>query len=168
MTSWSKLTPVSRMAMIQTYSPSKKRSKHPASNLTRRTRSTVSYATSSALVTDFSTFSAMIHMAEIELDSHYKEGLNIWKFSEYYLLIWIPDPMWSAKMQSKIIQSILQNMFIPPVLFSLHEDLETKTIIRRCIDGRQRLASIQKFMDGQVCVSNSGMACLLLIHCRSL
>lgn len=65
--------------------------------------------------------------------------------------------MWSAEKQSQIIQSLFHNYYIPPVIFSLHEDLATKTIIRKCVDGKQRLASIQKFMDGQVSASSGEM-----------
>ncbi|KAI6015288.1 hypothetical protein F5J12DRAFT_970295 [Pisolithus orientalis] len=51
--------------------------------------------------------------------------------------------------QIGLIDSILRNFYIPPVIFVTHQyedGSETKT----CIDGKQRLTSIQRFMDGEI------------------
>ncbi|OAX36280.1 hypothetical protein K503DRAFT_802153 [Rhizopogon vinicolor AM-OR11-026] len=59
------------------------------------------------------------------------------------------DIVWSETKQIGLIDSILRNFYIPPVIFvsHQHEDgSETKT----CVDGKQRLTSIQRFMDGQI------------------
>ncbi|KAH8113154.1 hypothetical protein DFH11DRAFT_1878713 [Phellopilus nigrolimitatus] len=56
--------------------------------------------------------------------------------------------VWGDAKQVGLIDSILRNFYIPPVIFafSQSEDGEEK---RTCIDGKQRLTSIQRFMDGQ-------------------
>ncbi|KAL5500888.1 hypothetical protein ACEPAH_9275 [Sanghuangporus vaninii] len=58
------------------------------------------------------------------------------------------DVVWTDAKQSGLIDSILRNFYIPPVIFafSQNEDGEER---RTCIDGKQRLTSIQRFMDGQ-------------------
>ncbi|OCB92199.1 hypothetical protein A7U60_g409 [Sanghuangporus baumii] len=59
------------------------------------------------------------------------------------------DVVWTDAKQSGLIDSILRNFYIPPVIFafSQNEDGEER---RTCIDGKQRLTSIQRFMDGQI------------------
>ncbi|KAG2148976.1 hypothetical protein DEU56DRAFT_87764 [Suillus clintonianus] len=59
------------------------------------------------------------------------------------------DVVWSEAKQVGLIDSILRNFYVPPVIFVSHQHSdgsETKT----CIDGKQRLTSIQRFMDGQI------------------
>ncbi|KAF8970915.1 hypothetical protein BDZ97DRAFT_1789327 [Flammula alnicola] len=59
------------------------------------------------------------------------------------------DVVWSETKQIGIIDSVFRNFYIPPVIFAVnvHDDgSETKT----CIDGKQRLTSIHRFMEGLI------------------
>ena len=47
-----------------------------------------------------------------------------------------------------LIDSIFRNFYIPPIIFTVTKDESEE--IRTCVDGKQRLTSIQKFFDGQV------------------
>ncbi|KAI6111851.1 hypothetical protein EDD16DRAFT_1606378 [Pisolithus croceorrhizus] len=58
------------------------------------------------------------------------------------------DVVWPDTKQIGLIDSILRNFYIPPVIFVTHQHddgSETKT----CIDGKQRLTSIQRYKDPQ-------------------
>ncbi|OSX66594.1 hypothetical protein POSPLADRAFT_1038667 [Postia placenta MAD-698-R-SB12] len=58
------------------------------------------------------------------------------------------DVVWTEPKQMKLLDSIYRNFYVPPVVFAVwYEDGEE---IRRCVDGKQRLTSIQKFFDGQI------------------
>lgn len=59
------------------------------------------------------------------------------------------DVVWSDEKQSGLIDSILRNYYMPPIIFavSFQDDGSER---RTCIDGKQRLTSIQKFIDGQI------------------
>ncbi|RPD56796.1 hypothetical protein L226DRAFT_538270 [Lentinus tigrinus ALCF2SS1-7] len=59
------------------------------------------------------------------------------------------DIVWSEAKQSGLIDSLLRNYYIPPVLFAVttHDDGSHSRV---CIDGKQRLTSIQLFMDGLI------------------
>jgi Protein of unknown function DUF262 len=46
-----------------------------------------------------------------------------------------------------LIDSIFRNFYIPPVIFAVEKDEDGKEL-RVCVDGKQRLTSISKFMDG--------------------
>ncbi|KAL0957619.1 hypothetical protein HGRIS_001401 [Hohenbuehelia grisea] len=57
--------------------------------------------------------------------------------------------VWSDSMQIGIIDSIFRNFYIPPIIFAVKQYKdggEAKT----CIDGKQRLTSIHRFMDGLI------------------
>jgi uncharacterized protein with ParB-like and HNH nuclease domain len=54
--------------------------------------------------------------------------------------------------QIKLIDSIFRNFYIPPVVFAVQKDDEGEEV-RICVDGKQRLTSIQKFFDGHVSVT---------------
>ncbi|KAF5363203.1 hypothetical protein D9758_008370 [Tetrapyrgos nigripes] len=59
------------------------------------------------------------------------------------------DVVWTKEKQTGLIDSILRNFYIPPIIFVVNTDdagNETKT----CIDGKQRLTSIHRFMDGLI------------------
>ena len=62
------------------------------------------------------------------------------------------DVVWNAARQSKIINSLFTNFYVPPVIFKAvitHEDgkkLKTFT----AIDGKQRLSSIMNFFAGEI------------------
>lgn len=49
----------------------------------------------------------------------------------------------------EIIDSLFHNFYVPPVIFALVKDDDGEDT-RVCVDGKQRLTSIQKFFDGQV------------------
>ena len=48
----------------------------------------------------------------------------------------------------KLLDSIYRNFYVPPILFAQVE--KDGQSILRCVDGKQRLTSIQKFFDGHV------------------
>ncbi|KAK0206459.1 hypothetical protein DFS33DRAFT_1381562 [Desarmillaria ectypa] len=67
---------------------------------------------------------------------------------------WQRDVVWSEQKQSLLIDSIFRNFYIPPVVFAVTLDDEGEEV-RVCVDGKQRLTSIQKFIDGQIpCMPN--------------
>ncbi|EGN97368.1 hypothetical protein SERLA73DRAFT_75064 [Serpula lacrymans var. lacrymans S7.3] len=59
------------------------------------------------------------------------------------------DVVWPEAKQIGLIDSIFRNFYIPPVIFVSHQHddgSESKT----CIDGKQRLTSMYRFMDGMI------------------
>lgn len=63
----------------------------------------------------------------------------------------VEDVVWPEQKQIKVLDSIWRNYYVPPVVFAVYyndEGLE----VRHCVDGKQRLTSIQKFFDGQVSI----------------
>ncbi|PBK62093.1 hypothetical protein ARMSODRAFT_1089367 [Armillaria solidipes] len=59
------------------------------------------------------------------------------------------DVVWTQQKQTGLIDSVLRNFYIPPIIFAVNsfdDGTETKT----CIDGKQRLTSIHRFMDGLI------------------
>ncbi|KAJ3800978.1 hypothetical protein GGU11DRAFT_742007 [Lentinula aff. detonsa] len=57
------------------------------------------------------------------------------------------DVVWTKEKQTNLIDSILRNFYIPPIIFAVEafeDGWETKT----CIDGKQRLTSIQRRFHG--------------------
>ncbi|KAL5353294.1 hypothetical protein ACLOAV_001330 [Pseudogymnoascus australis] len=72
------------------------------------------------------------------------------------------DVVWDETRSSGLIASVLQGYFIPPIIFNVLEEMEvledgTETMrhLRICVDGKQRLTSLQKFMEGKIGVSDS-------------
>ncbi|OAX39582.1 hypothetical protein K503DRAFT_865303 [Rhizopogon vinicolor AM-OR11-026] len=59
------------------------------------------------------------------------------------------DVVWPESKQIGLIDSIFRNFYIPPVIFAVTKDDQDETI-RICVDGKQRLTSIQKFLDGLI------------------
>ncbi|PFH52790.1 hypothetical protein AMATHDRAFT_139317 [Amanita thiersii Skay4041] len=74
----------------------------------------------------------MIHEGSIDLNPEYQR-----------------DIVWPTSKQIKLIDSIYRNFYIPPVVFAVKKDSDGEDV-RICVDGKQRLTSIQKFFDGQV------------------
>ncbi|KAI0063589.1 hypothetical protein BV25DRAFT_1824146 [Artomyces pyxidatus] len=74
----------------------------------------------------------LIHEGEIDMDPPYQR-----------------DVVWQPSKQMEIIDSIYHNYYIPPVIFAVVRD-EDGEETRVCVDGKQRLTSIQKFIDGQI------------------
>ncbi|KAF8882218.1 hypothetical protein CPB85DRAFT_1339740 [Mucidula mucida] len=64
--------------------------------------------------------------------------------------VWQRGIVWNDPKQSHLIDSLFNNYYIPPVVFVVSRD-EDGEEVRICVDGKQRLTSIQKFLDGQVC-----------------
>ena len=58
------------------------------------------------------------------------------------------DVVWPESKQTKLLDSLYRNFYIPPIVMCVGSEDGHK--IMRCVDGKQRLTSIQKFMDGQV------------------
>ncbi|KAG7086339.1 hypothetical protein E1B28_002301 [Marasmius oreades] len=73
-----------------------------------------------------------IHSGDIELDPEYQR-----------------DVVWKDEKQIKLVDSILRNFYIPPVIFAYRAE-DDGTEFRTCIDGKQRLTSIHRFMDGLI------------------
>ncbi|KAI0275834.1 hypothetical protein BGY98DRAFT_1098601 [Russula aff. rugulosa BPL654] len=63
------------------------------------------------------------------------------------------DVVWSEIKQIGLIDSVFRNFYIPPIIFAVSQSPDG-TERRVCIDGKQRLTSIQKFMDGLVGLSS--------------
>ncbi|KAF8263505.1 hypothetical protein EI94DRAFT_1772914 [Lactarius quietus] len=59
------------------------------------------------------------------------------------------DVVWPTGKQMEIIDSLFHNFYVPPVIFALMRDEEGEEV-RVCVDGKQRLTSIVKFLDGHV------------------
>lgn len=92
-----------------------------------------------------------MHNDDIDLDAEYQRGSCGIPCGEPIVLmaVCITDVVWPDAKQISLIDSIFRNFYVPPVIFATkqHDDgSETKI----CIDGKQRLTSIRRFMDGQV------------------
>ncbi|KAA1476388.1 hypothetical protein DENSPDRAFT_843331 [Dentipellis sp. KUC8613] len=57
--------------------------------------------------------------------------------------------VWPEVKQVALLDSIFRNFYIPPVIFSVSVERDGSEK-RTCIDGKQRLSSIQRFMDGLI------------------
>ena len=76
--------------------------------------------------------------------------------------------VWPTAKQMEIIDSLFHNFYVPPVIFAVMRD-EDGEEVRVCVDGKQRLTSIVKFLDGHVCSPHTPFSlCLELTHlyCR--
>ncbi|GMK54663.1 hypothetical protein CspeluHIS016_0112490 [Cutaneotrichosporon spelunceum] len=60
------------------------------------------------------------------------------------------DVVWSDARQMKLIQSLMQHYFVPPVIFAVQMNEEKGIEERICIDGKQRCTSIRRFIDGRI------------------
>ncbi|KAJ7192694.1 hypothetical protein GGX14DRAFT_701320 [Mycena pura] len=59
------------------------------------------------------------------------------------------EVVWPESKQIGIIDSIFRNFYVPPVIFALNT-FDDGTETRTCIDGKQRLTSIHRFMQGLI------------------
>lgn len=76
----------------------------------------------------------LIHGGGIDLDPAYQR-----------------DVVWPESKQIALIDSIFRNYYIPPIVFAVHPvEGEADATEQICVDGKQRLTSIQKFCDGQI------------------
>ncbi|RDB19010.1 hypothetical protein Hypma_014369 [Hypsizygus marmoreus] len=71
-----------------------------------------------------------IHTNDINLEAEYQRAV-----------------VWPETKQIGIIDSVFRNFYIPPVIFAVNSS-DDGSETRICIDGKQRLTSIQRFMDG--------------------
>ncbi|KAH8684293.1 hypothetical protein BGZ60DRAFT_523515 [Tricladium varicosporioides] len=67
------------------------------------------------------------------------------------------EVVWDEGRASLLITSILMGYFIPPIIFNVKSHQvddgnggKRMTYIRICVDGKQRLTSVHKFMNGQI------------------
>lgn len=91
----------------------------------------------------------MLHKGEIELDPPYQRGqCNEIKHPQATHVgdTELPEgEVWPPIRQSQLIDSIYGGIVLPPLVFSVQSDGT-----RCCVDGKQRLTSIRKFMEGFV------------------
>ncbi|KAI0781688.1 hypothetical protein BC629DRAFT_578024 [Irpex lacteus] len=73
-----------------------------------------------------------LHENDIDLDAEYQR-----------------DVVWPITKQMGLIDSMFRNFYIPPVIFSVNEAPDG-SVKRVCIDGKQRLTSIWRFMEGLI------------------
>ncbi|KAH7920066.1 hypothetical protein BV22DRAFT_1040298 [Leucogyrophana mollusca] len=73
----------------------------------------------------------LIHQGAIDLNPVYQRGV-----------------VWPERKQIGLIDSMFRNFFVPPVVFAVQ--IEDGEEVRVCVDGKQRLTSIQKFIDGLI------------------
>ncbi|KAI8914857.1 hypothetical protein DFJ77DRAFT_37325 [Powellomyces hirtus] len=59
------------------------------------------------------------------------------------------DVVWNSAKQGHLIDSLVKNYYVPPVIFSIRP-AENGEDIRVAIDGKQRLTSIHRFMEGEI------------------
>ncbi|KAF9650444.1 hypothetical protein BDM02DRAFT_1436731 [Thelephora ganbajun] len=64
------------------------------------------------------------------------------------------DVVWPEAKQMGLIDSVLHNFYIPPIIFCVRSE-EDGTEKRTCIDGKQRLTSIHRFFLGLICFKDS-------------
>lgn len=74
----------------------------------------------------------LIHEGEIDLSPPYQRAV-----------------VWNREKQMTLIDSIFRNFYIPPVLFMSRKPSK-EFAPKICMDGKQRLSSIQAFIDGQI------------------
>ncbi|KAI9682514.1 MAG: hypothetical protein M1829_000306 [Trizodia sp. TS-e1964] len=65
--------------------------------------------------------------------------------------------VWSSDRMGGLISSLFGNFFIPPIIFSvtpIKQEDGTVTIQRVCVDGKQRITSLMKFVQGKIAVTD--------------
>ncbi|KAL0063774.1 hypothetical protein AAF712_009331 [Marasmius tenuissimus] len=60
------------------------------------------------------------------------------------------DVVWTDYQQARLIDSLIKNIPIPPIIICVIHNESEKTARRICIDGKQRLTAIRRFMDGDL------------------
>lgn len=63
------------------------------------------------------------------------------------------DVVWLPKSMSGLIDSLIEDYYIPPIIFNLkvtQDEDGTAKHRRICVDGKQRLSSVQAFMRGEI------------------
>jgi len=59
------------------------------------------------------------------------------------------DVVWVPEKQTKLLDTIYCHSYMPPILFTIVKDEDGETV-KRCVDGKQRLTSITRFMSGMI------------------
>ena len=91
----------------------------------------------------------MIHEGEIDLNPAYQRGAYFPSRITRFPLDSPREVVWPEAKQIKVLDSIWRNYYVPPIVLAVYKD-EDGTEVKCCVDGKQRLTSIQKFFDGQV------------------
>lgn len=60
------------------------------------------------------------------------------------------EVVWTADRMSQLIDSLMENFYIPPIIFNRQRCKETNKTMLVCVDGKQRLSSVQAFVRGIV------------------
>lgn len=58
------------------------------------------------------------------------------------------EVVWTADRMSQLIDSLMENYYIPPIIFNRQTNKQTGKAIYVCVDGKQRLSSVQAFVRG--------------------
>ncbi|KAL5418227.1 hypothetical protein PMIN03_001206 [Paraphaeosphaeria minitans] len=58
------------------------------------------------------------------------------------------EVVWTADRMSQLIDSLMENYYIPPIIFNRQAQEETGETTLVCVDGKQRLSSVQAFVRG--------------------
>ncbi|KAF7724629.1 hypothetical protein EC973_000873 [Apophysomyces ossiformis] len=95
-------------------------------------------------------------MASPPLERPYNRVQPMWKLRDLLdkKLISLDAPyqrdiVWQTEKMCTLIDSVMNNYYIPPLVFANREDDDGR-IIRFCIDGKQRLTAIYKFMNNEI------------------
>ncbi|GJE94133.1 hypothetical protein PsYK624_103010 [Phanerochaete sordida] len=60
------------------------------------------------------------------------------------------DVVWPESKQIGLIDSLMRNYYVPPIIFAVKRNPMTGEDVRVCIDGKQRLTSLRRFLDGEI------------------
>ncbi|KAJ3926008.1 MAG: hypothetical protein NXY57DRAFT_967015 [Lentinula lateritia] len=60
------------------------------------------------------------------------------------------DVVWKAEKQIMLIDSVFTNHYMPPIIFSVSYEENGTEVTKICLDGKQRLTSLQLFIDGVI------------------
>lgn len=63
--------------------------------------------------------------------------------------------VWKTPARSYFIESVLQDIPIPPVFLRIRQDKQLKRVVREVIDGQQRIRAILDYMDDDYALSKS-------------
>ncbi|KAJ7047222.1 hypothetical protein C8F04DRAFT_1063065 [Mycena alexandri] len=128
----SDLTSLDELSQEESARPVKKKGKGKAKTKAGEYR--LRHALKAPRATTYSTEALykQIHNGDIDLEPEYQR-----------------EVVWPESKQIGIIDSIYRNFYIPPVIFAVnvHDD---GTEMRTCIDGKQRLTSIHRFVEGLI------------------
>ncbi|OCK78145.1 hypothetical protein K432DRAFT_332601 [Lepidopterella palustris CBS 459.81] len=64
------------------------------------------------------------------------------------------EVVWSADRMTGLIDSLMEDYYIPPIIFNIHMVQAPNENVfrrkRRCVDGKQRISSVSAFMQGKI------------------